>query len=79
MDPPNQAGYRVGDKNRSWTDQAAAIEPARSVGKIKNLLGLDTIIDTPVAQIDAVKAGFVVRIRIRSAQVKNIGLDLGEA
>jgi hypothetical protein len=65
IDSPNQAGDRVGDKDRSRTDQAAAIETANSIGKIQDLLGLDRVTNTPVAQVDAVKAGSVIGVCVR--------------
>jgi hypothetical protein len=55
IDSPNQAGNRIGDKDRSRTDKAAAIQAASSIGKIQDLLGLDKTAYTPVAQVDAVK------------------------
>jgi hypothetical protein len=73
------AGHRVGDKNRLGTDQATAIEGAGFVGKIQNLMGLDRIIFTPVAQVDAVKTGSLIRVHVGRAQVENIGFNLGEA
>lgn len=79
IDSPNQTGDRVGDKDHSRTDQAAAIESAGSIGKIKDLLGLDRVTNTPVAHVDAVKAGSVIGVDVRRTQIENIRLNLGEA
>jgi hypothetical protein len=54
-------------------------EGAGFVGKIQNLMGLDRITFTPVAQVNAVKTGSVICVHVGCAQVENIELNLGEA
>ena len=59
VDPPDEAGQRVGQQDDARCEQAAPGQAAARLAELKDRLGADRLAEVPLPQIESAQEGLV--------------------